>query len=76
MNLRLETLIDEAKEVIWRNQCIDPTHIEVEVDDDKKAIIINGVVATNEMKEEVERCCMGLKGVESVRNNLSVADYY
>ena len=65
-----EQIKEDASNILWRNQKIDATEIEVTVNNG--ILSLNGKVNSVEAKKEAEFCVKGVTGVIEVQNNINL----
>lgn len=65
-----EVIREDVCEVLWRNQKVDTTKIEVTVESGR--VTLAGVVDKESSKQEVESCVENVTGVVEVRNLLQL----
>lgn len=65
-----ERIKEEVCEMLSRDERIDASDIEVDVDD--ACVILNGFVENRNMRHEAERLVESISGVEDVRNDIKI----
>jgi osmotically-inducible protein OsmY len=65
-----EQILEEACELLYQNPYVDATDIEVAVE--RGSILLSGSVSSREMKREAEICVERIRGVDDVRNEITI----